>query len=195
MPEKQADDVTTTRKTKRRLKLFWNIFRDVTNDTTNKEPRPEVPPQGPGKRGRGKPSRRKRGRKAKCNFKNQGDIMHACNKMTCNQKTSNSKRTRGSYIYPWDVTNAPSSRNRAPRFQEEEKKKGRYKLLLYRKGATTALEELERDVASWTLDFNKKANRMLVEREIFLEVKRTRDQLHGPELESTLERLSRRYKR
>ena len=30
MPEKQADDVTMTRKTKRRLKLFWNIFRDVT---------------------------------------------------------------------------------------------------------------------------------------------------------------------
>ncbi len=121
--------------------------------------------------------------------------MHArCNKMTCNKKTSNSKRTRGSYNYSWDVTNAPSSRNRAPRFQEE-KKKERYKLLLYRKCAATALEELERDVASWTLDFNKKANRMLVERGIFLEVKRTRDQLHGPELESTLERLSRRYKR
>ena len=51
MPEKQADDVTTTRKTKRRTKLFWNIFRDVTNDTTNKEPRPEVPPQGTGERG------------------------------------------------------------------------------------------------------------------------------------------------
>ena len=96
--------------------------------------------------------------------------------MTCNKKTSNSKRTRGSYIYSWDATNAPSSRNRAPRFQEEEKKrekkKGRYKLLLYRNGATTALEELERDVASWTLDFNKKANRMLVEREMFLEVKK-----------------------
>ena len=60
----------------------------------------------------------------------------------------------------------------APRDSKEEKKKGRYKLLLYRKGATTALEELERDVASWTLDFNKKANRMLVEREIFLEVKK-----------------------
>ena len=60
MPETQADDVTMTRKTKRRLKLFWNIFRDVTNDTTNKEPRPEVPPQGPEKRGRGKPSRRKK---------------------------------------------------------------------------------------------------------------------------------------
>ena len=68
-------------------------------------------------------------------------------------------------------------------------------MLLYRKGASTALEELERDVASWTLDFNKEANRMLVEREIFLEVKRTRDQLHGSELENTLERLSRRYKR
>ena len=118
--------------------------------------------------------------------------MHACNKMICNKMTSNSKRTRGSYIYSWDATNAPSSRNRAPRFQEEEKKKERYKLLLYRNGASTALEELERDVASWTLDFNKKANRMLMESEIFLEVKRTRDQLHGPELESTLERLSRR---
>ena len=69
------------------------------------------------------------------------------------------------------------------------KEKGRYKLLLYQKGATTAVEELERDVASWTLDFNKKMKRMLAEREIFLEVKRTRDQLHGPELESTLERL------
>ena len=103
MPEKQADDVTTTRKTKRRTKLFWNIFRDVTNDTTNKEPRPEVPPQGPGKRGRGKPSRRKRGRKEKCNFKNQDDIMHACNKMTCNMKTSNSKRTRGIYSYSRNV--------------------------------------------------------------------------------------------
>ena len=60
----------------------------------------------------------------------------------------------------------------APRDSKEEKKKGRYKLLLYRNGATTALEELERDVASWTLDFNKKANMMLVEREIFLEVKK-----------------------
>ena len=81
------------------------------------------------------------------------------------------KNTRILYLL-LDVTNAPFSRNRAPRFQEEEKKKGRYKLLLYRNGATTALEELERDVASWTLDFNKKANRMLVEREIFLEVKK-----------------------
>ena len=60
------------------------------------------------------------------------------------------------------------SRPEIPRRKEKE----RYKLLLYRKGATTALEELERDVASWTLDFNKKANRMLVEREIFLEVKK-----------------------
>ena len=34
-----------------------------------------------------------------------------------------------------------------------------------------SLSELERDVASWTLDFNKKTNRMFVEREIFLEVK------------------------
>ena len=98
--------------------------------------------------------------------------MHAWNKMTCNKKTSNSKRTLGSYIYPWDVTNAPSSRNRAPRFQEEEKKKGRYQLLFYRKGATTAHEELERDVESWTLDFYMKAKRMLVEREIFLVVKK-----------------------
>ena len=61
----------------------------------------------------------------------------------------------------------------APRDSKKKKRKrGRYKLLLYRNGATTALEELERDVASWTLDFNKKANRMLVEREIFLEVKK-----------------------
>ena len=61
----------------------------------------------------------------------------------------------------------------APRDSKKKKRKReRYKLLLYRKGATTALEELERDVASWTLDFNKKANRMLVEREIFLEVKK-----------------------
>ena len=45
-------------------------------------------------------------------------------------------------------------------------------MLLYRNGATTALDELERDVASWTLDFNKKANRMLVEREMFWEVKK-----------------------
>ena len=63
------------------------------------------------------------------------------------------------------------SRPEIPR-RRKEKGKERYQLLLYRKGATTALEELERDVASWTLDFNKKANRMLVEREIFLEVKK-----------------------
>ena len=181
MPEKQADDITTTRKTKRRTKLFWNIFRDVTNDTTNKEPRPEVPPQGTGERGIRKPSRRKRAWKAKYNFKNQGDIMHACNKMT-----SNSKRTRGSYIYSWDVTNAPSSRNRAPRFQEE-KKKERYKLLLYRN-----LKEVLRVGRSTST--RKRTGCSWKERSSWRS-KRTRDQLHGPELESTLERLSRRYKR
>ena len=35
-----------------------------------------------------------------------------------------------------------------------------------------SLSELEKDVASWALDFNKRANRMLVEREILLEVKK-----------------------
>ena len=123
-----------------------------------------------GREGEEKQAGEKEQEKQNAIFKNQDD-MHACNKMTCNKKTSNSKRTRGTYIYPWDATNAPSSRNRAQRFQEE-KKKEKYKLLLYRKGATTALEKLERDVASWTLDFNKKAKRMLVEREIFSEIKK-----------------------
>ena len=52
------------------------------------------------------------------------------------------------------------------------KEKGKVQVASLSEGASTAHEELERDVASWTLDFNKKANRMLVEREIFLEVKK-----------------------
>ena len=78
MPEKEAVDVTTTRKTKRRTKSFWNIFRDVTNDTTNKEPRPEVPPQGPGKEGEENQAGEKEQEKQNAIFKNQDD-MHACN--------------------------------------------------------------------------------------------------------------------
>ena len=185
MPEKQADDVTTTRKTKRRLKLFWNIFRDVTNDTTNKEPRPEVPPQGPVKRGRGKPSKRKRGRKAKCNFKNQGD-MHACNKMTCNQEDKQLKKNTRNLYLPLRRYKRPPFKESRPEIPRRRKEKGeRYKLLLYRKGASTALEELERGVASWTLDFNKKANRMLVKREIFLEVNRDSRPTAWPGTENT----------
>ena len=69
-------------------------------------------------------------------------------------------------------------RYKRPLFKEScpeiprRKEKGKVQVASLSEGASTALEELERDVASWTLDFNKKANRMLVEREIFLEVKK-----------------------
>ena len=96
------------------------------------------------------------------------------------------KNTRIIYFYSWDVTNAPSSRNRAPRFQEE-KKKERYKLLLYRN-----LKEMLRVGRSTST--RKRTGCSWKERSSWRS-KRTRDQLHGPKLESTLERLSRRYKR
>ena len=102
------------------------------------------------------------------------------------QKTSNSKEHEDHIIYSWDATNAPSSRNHAPRFQEE-KKKGRYKLLLYQN-----LKEMLRVGRSTST--RKRAGCSWKERSSWRS-KRTRDQLHGPELAGTLERLSRRYKR
>ena len=93
--------------------------------------------------------------------------MHACNK-----KTSNSKEHEDP-ISTLGTLQTPPLQGIAPRDSKKKKRKRkRYKLLLYRKGATTALEELERDVVCWTLDFNKKENRKLVKREIFLEVKK-----------------------
>ncbi len=175
---------------------YFGIFSgtlQMTPLTRNLAPRFHLKVRG--REGEEKPSRRKGARKTKCNFKNQGDIMHACNKMTCNKKTSNSKRTRGSYIYSWDVTNAPSSRNRAPRFEEEEKKEGKVQVASLSERCDHCTWGTWKRCCELDARLQQESNRMLVEREIFLEVKRTRDQLHGPELESTLVRLSRRYKR
>ena len=81
------------------------------------------------------------------------------------------KNTRILYL-PLERYKRPLFKESRPEIPRRRKEKGKVQVASLSEGATIALEELERDVASWTLDFNKKANRMLVEREIFLEVKK-----------------------
>ena len=90
--------------------------------------------------------------------------MHACNKLTCNQEDKQLKKNTRILYLPLGRYKRPLFKESRPEIPRRRKEKGKVQV--------ASLSEFERDVASWTLDFNKKANRMLVEREIFLEVKK-----------------------